>query len=59
MLSSITKKLYNEMGSGYEEAIILYDDEDESITLIYVGKFFENTNIPTDTTGMDKKGYIK
>lgn len=58
-MRSRTIRYYNEMGDGYDEVVLLEDVEAKRVTVIHVGKFYNNAPSTVDVTNMDQKGYRK
>lgn len=58
IMGSRVYKLWNEMGAGFEEAVILADPADDSVSIIHVGVMHDvDTPSSVDVTNLDERGY--
>jgi hypothetical protein len=53
----ITKQVFNDMGDGYDEYLLIADDDGKNVTIVHVGRFYNGVHSVVDTTGMDQRGY--
>ncbi len=38
---TITRRLYNEMGDGFEEYVLIADPDGSNVQIIFVGQFYD------------------